>query len=222
MDTEANAENREPELQKLEHRLAFQQRLLDERLLRVEHNRLFAVWKQLTSRASGAYESFFAKQLAKSRARDQAARYRIWTAHQEALLPTSEYARNTIHSWSTRPLISILTTNIESAGTQIYPEVEICVVKPGDLEQVLPACRGEYICFVDEDCELSRWAAYFVAETVQQTSADVLYADHEEAHKDASPRPVFKPGWSPELLKTTMYFGPMFTARRRWCRGWRA
>src|SRR4051794_16325632 len=167
MDTEANAENREAELHKLERRLAFQQRLLDERLLRVENNRLFAVWKQLTSNASRVYESFFAKQLANSRARDQAARYRIWTAHQEALLPTSEHARNTLQSWSTRPLFSILIPQIESAGTQIYPEVEICVAKPGDLEQALRACRGDYICFVDEYCELSPWAAYFVAETVQ-------------------------------------------------------
>src|SRR4051812_19190455 len=130
MDTEANADNREAALRKLEHRLAFQQRLLDERLLRVENNRLFAVWKQLTSQVSGIYESLFAKQLAKSRAHDEAAGYRIWTAHQEALLPTSEQARNAIQSWSTRPLISILTPNIETAGKQIYPEVEICAARP--------------------------------------------------------------------------------------------
>jgi hypothetical protein len=87
MDTERNDDNREAALLKLEHRLAFQQRLLDDRLLRVDNNRLFAVWKQLTSHVSRVYESLFAKQLAKSRAHDEAAWYRIWTAHQEALLP---------------------------------------------------------------------------------------------------------------------------------------
>ncbi len=86
--------------------------------------------------------------------------------------------------------------------------------------------EGEYLALLDQDDLLAPDALAWVAATLADAPADLLYTD--EDHLDESGRrvePVFKPGWSPELLLSCMYMGHLLVVRRAavqsagWLRG---
>ena len=74
--------------------------------------------------------------------------------------------------------------------------------------------RGDYTGFLDQDDVLAPHALYCVAEAVQDRQPDLLYSD--EDYLDRSGRrvqPIFKPAYSPDLLRCGMYFGHFLVAR---------
>ncbi|MGA2575779.1 MAG: glycosyltransferase [Bryobacteraceae bacterium] len=73
---------------------------------------------------------------------------------------------------------------------------------------------GEYAAFLDQDDLLAPFALVSIAAAVQDRPADLLYSDHD--HLDSQGRrvqPVFKPAFSPDLLRCCMYFGHLLVVR---------
>ena len=74
---------------------------------------------------------------------------------------------------------------------------------------------GEYVACVGQGDRLAPHALFHMARALQQQRYDVLYGDHDRLHADGSRGlPVFKPGWSPDLLLSTMYLGRFFAVAR--------
>lgn len=75
--------------------------------------------------------------------------------------------------------------------------------------------RGDYVGFLDQDDVLAATALHGVAEAVESAPADLVYSD-EDRLDDTGRRvePIFKPGWSPDLLLSCMYLGHFLVARR--------
>jgi len=74
---------------------------------------------------------------------------------------------------------------------------------------------GEYVGFLDQDDMLAPHALYCMAEAVEDGRPDLLYSD--EDYLDAQDRrvqPVFKPAYSPDLLRCCMYLGHLLVVRR--------
>jgi GT2 family glycosyltransferase len=74
--------------------------------------------------------------------------------------------------------------------------------------------EGEYLAFLDQDDLLAPFALYAIAAAAQHRSVELLYSDHDylnpEGHRV---QPIFKPGYSPDLLRCSMYFGHVFAVR---------
>jgi GT2 family glycosyltransferase len=82
---------------------------------------------------------------------------------------------------------------------------------------------GEYTGFLDQDDALAPYALYCVARAVQDEQPDALYSD--EDYLDARGhrvQPIFKPAFSPDLLRCGMYLGHFLVARTERLRalGW--
>ena len=75
---------------------------------------------------------------------------------------------------------------------------------------------GEYFAFLDQDDVLAGFALYAIAEAVQDGDAALLYSDHDYLNAAGQrAQPVFKPGYSPDLLRTSMYFGHLLVVRAK-------
>ena len=75
--------------------------------------------------------------------------------------------------------------------------------------------EGDYVGFLDQDDMLAPWALYCCAEALQQEAADLLYTDEDYIAPDGSRvQPVFKPAFSPDLLRSCMYMGHFLMVRR--------
>lgn len=84
---------------------------------------------------------------------------------------------------------------------------------------------GDYIGFLDQDDLLAPGALAWVAAALQD-EADLVYTDEDRLDADGRRvAPIFKPGWSPDLLLSCMYMGHFLVARRAaveragWLRG---
>ena len=74
--------------------------------------------------------------------------------------------------------------------------------------------RGEYTAFLDQDDVLAPHALACVAEAVQDSQPDLVYSD--EDYLDSQGRrtqPIFKPAFSPDLLRCGMYLGHLLVVR---------
>ncbi len=75
--------------------------------------------------------------------------------------------------------------------------------------------RGEYVGFLDQDDVLAPFALQAVAEAVQDADVDLLYSDEDRLNERGQRvEPIFKPGWSPDLLLCCMYLTHFLVARR--------
>jgi GT2 family glycosyltransferase len=86
--------------------------------------------------------------------------------------------------------------------------------------------RGEYVGFLDHDDVLAPFALHAVVEALQGADADLIYSDEDRLdEKGNRVEPIFKPGWSPDLLLSCMYMSHFLVARRAaldrigWLRG---
>jgi GT2 family glycosyltransferase len=170
-------------------RATVQQALMDDRLLILERNRLFRLWGELYRAASRWYQG---GELSDLRTPGDYAR---WVNHepQDQLLTDG-------------PLISVVTTDDLSA--QSYPH----------WEQVTDAAaaKGEFILKLHPGDRLSPHALNDYAQAhSRDASAALFYSDEDhldsQGHRTA---PIFKPGWSPELLQSTPYLGRSVLYRR--------
>ena len=142
-----------------EARLAAQQALLDERLLRVERNRLFTAWNTAAAKAAALYRrarrvlAASGVDTAAGRNRALEADYAVWVAHERAELPGVEQMREGARNWSVQPLVSVVMVAqsaeyfgqaVRSVWNQMYENWELCVaVEDGGTAWALPAMCGE-------------------------------------------------------------------------------
>ena len=80
----------------------------------------------------------------------------------------------------------------------------------------LPADGGStWVVVLQAGAVLAEHALYWLAsEAMQNKDAMFIYADHDHLGDDGKRRdPVFKPDWSPELLRSTNYIGPSAAVR---------
>jgi GT2 family glycosyltransferase len=204
-------------LAEAERNLAIQQALLDDRLLRVEHNRAFTAFNRMVTAGVTLFQRAQSSLPARLRQekRDPAP-YATWVAHELAGLPSVEQARAASNTWTQRPRISVIMTvrngetvpeGLESLRKQAYENWELCAA--------VNQATGEYVSFMQETGTLSPLALYYVAEAARQGAFDVLYSDEDSL--DTERRrvlPIFKPDWSPDLLTSCMYMGHLLTIRR--------
>jgi GT2 family glycosyltransferase len=81
----------------------------------------------------------------------------------------------------------------------------------------LDAGDGEFVALLDHDDELSADALLEVAKAINDApDADVIYTDEDKLDFEGRHvEPFFKPDWSPEYLRSTMYLGHLVVYRRR-------
>ncbi|MCZ2078881.1 MAG: glycosyltransferase [Bryobacterales bacterium] len=85
----------------------------------------------------------------------------------------------------------------------------------GALNEAGKLATGDYVAFLDHDDVLHRFALHYVVEALQDGDVHVVYTDEDHLDgKDERVRPQFKPGWSPDLLTSCMYWGHLLTIRR--------
>jgi glycosyltransferase involved in cell wall biosynthesis len=79
----------------------------------------------------------------------------------------------------------------------------------------LRTATGEYVACMDHDDELADDALEAVADAInKQPDADLLYTD-EDLVLDGQPEDIaLKPGWSPDLFRSTMYLAHLHVTRR--------
>jgi len=90
---------------------------------------------------------------------------------------------------------------------------------PGGISSALnrgvAIARGDFLAFLDHDDLLESTALAHMAEVLSRQAADLIYTDEDLIDGAGAPlRPNFKPGWSPELLRSCMYMGHLIAARR--------
>lgn len=227
-----------------ERNLAIQQALLDDRLLRVERNRLFSAFNRMVGAGANLI-----RRLGLTGETEDSAEYARWVAHESASSPSVEAARAASRNWAHRPAISIVLTVrngetiaecLESLSGQAYENWELCAAINGACEPHLARFRGpihtaaadalddaqalnaaaalatgEYISVVQGAGILAPLALYRIAEALQQGPLDLLYSDEDSLDAERRRvRPVFRPDWSPELLTSCMYPSRLLTIRR--------
>jgi O-antigen biosynthesis protein len=124
----------------LEARLAAQQALLDDRLVRIENNRLFTAWNTVISNALRLLRR--PGIAPPNNTGSSASDYAVWVAHEQAGLPDIDEARASSNQWRRQPLFSLVMTianqeqarnALASVRNQSYSNWELCVsVDPGD------------------------------------------------------------------------------------------
>lgn len=67
---------------------------------------------------------------------------------------------------------------------------------------------GDYIVLMDNDDELAFFALYSFYKKIKETKADIVYSDQDIIDQKGNHRePLFKPDWSPDLMRSQMYVG---------------
>ena len=93
----------------------------------------------------------------------------------------------------------------------------------GALSRAGELASGEYAAFLDQDDVLAPHAFDCVAEAVQDAQPDLLYSDEDYLDgQDRRVQPIFKPAFSPDLLRCGMYLGHLLVVRTAMLRelGW--
>jgi len=73
---------------------------------------------------------------------------------------------------------------------------------------------GEYAAFLDQDDLLAPFALFSIAAAIQDRQADLLYSDHDHLDSQGNRvQPVFKPAFSPDLLRCCMYMSHLLVVR---------
>ena len=74
---------------------------------------------------------------------------------------------------------------------------------------------GDYLVLMDNDDELSFFALYGFYKNIMRTKADIIYSDQDIIDENGNHRePLFKPDWSPDLMRSQMYVGHLLGFRR--------
>lgn len=68
--------------------------------------------------------------------------------------------------------------------------------------------KGDYILLLDNDDVFDEQAMLEFAKVAESTDADIIYSDHDIIDEnDVRSNPMFKPDWSPDLMRCQMYVG---------------
>ena len=118
------------QLAKTQQNLAVQQELLDDRLLRVERNRLFTLFNRFVLNITN-----LARRTGLLKDTGDSSAYATWVEHESAELPSVESARAAARNWQNRPKISLimsirrgekLAECVTSLASQAYDNWELC------------------------------------------------------------------------------------------------
>ena len=93
----------------------------------------------------------------------------------------------------------------------------------GALNRAGELASGEYTGFLDQDDMLAPHALDCVAQAIQDSQPDLLYSDEDYLdNQGRRVQPIFKPAFSPDLLRCGMYLGHLLVVRTRTLRelGW--
>jgi GT2 family glycosyltransferase len=86
----------------------------------------------------------------------------------------------------------------------------------GTLNRARSLATGDYYAFVDQDDVLSPFALHYIAESLQEGPADLLYTDEDFIDQEGRRvHPLFKPDWSPDLLLSCMYLSHLLVVSRK-------
>ena len=80
----------------------------------------------------------------------------------------------------------------------------------------LKQCSGEYVGLLDHDDKIAEDALFEIVRLLNtQPDADLIYTDEDKLSVDGERfEPFFKPAWSPEYLRSTMYIGHFAVYRK--------
>jgi len=187
----------EKHLAALEQELAaarVQQALMDDRLLILEQNRLFRLWGKIYRAASRLYAG---GRLSDLRTPGDYAR---WVHYEQQELAAED------HRPIEGPLISVVTN--DHLSQQSYSHWE-------RVDEAASA-KGDFILLLHPGDRLSPHALHNYAQAhSQDPSATLFYSDEDHLDNQGNrTAPLFKPGWSPELLRSTQYLGRAVLYRR--------
>jgi GT2 family glycosyltransferase len=190
-------ERRIAELEQALQRATVQQQLMDGRVLTLERNRLFNWWNSIYRAAANLYaRTGFDDRYAGLSDLRYPGDYARLINHEESEIVVRPLSR--------QPKISVVVDDASvDLSNQSYANWERC--KPDD------SPTGDYVMRLHAGDHLSPHALYFYARAVENDSPDIVYADEDCCDRTV---PLFKPGWSPELLKATMYLGRAVLCRR--------
>ncbi len=134
----------------------------------------------------------------------------------------------------TKPLVSIIlygggnfSDTLESLKNQTnYSDFEIIVVSDRNIECEasvviteegcdkntafkigLEIAQGDYVGFADENMIFSDTALYYMIRQLLYDDYDVIYSDEDIIENGIRKNPFFKPGWSPDTLRSFNYIG---------------
>ena len=85
----------------------------------------------------------------------------------------------------------------------------------GALNHAGELASGEYAAFLDQDDLLAPHALYCVAKAIEDSPVDLLYSDEDYLNgQGRRVQPIFKPAFSPDLLRCGMYLGHLLVVCR--------
>ena len=88
------------------------------------------------------------------------------------------------------------------------------VDSPTHVDKLLSSIeKGNLILLCEGSVFLRPHAAYVFSRTLNHSSSDFLYSDHDHIDGSVRSMPVFKPQMSPEYLRRTPYVGPLVAMR---------
>jgi GT2 family glycosyltransferase len=113
-------------------------------------------------------------------------------------------------SWVAEYLTALSATESRIWFTRSNQRLGIC----GALNRAGELATGEYTAFLDQDDVLAPYAFECVAAAVQDGQPDLVYSDEDyldsQGHRV---QPIFKPAFSPDLLRCGMYMGHLLVVR---------
>lgn len=82
--------------------------------------------------------------------------------------------------------------------------------------QAAEMASGDYILLMDDDDELADHALAECAKCIIENNPDVIYSDQDMIDEDGNHScPLYKPDWSPDLLRSQMYIGHLCGFKRK-------
>ena len=93
-----------------------------------------------------------------------------------------------------------------------YCEASVVITEKGcdrdtAFQTGLDIARGEYVAFADEDMIFEENAIYYMARQTLYEDYDIIYCDEDIIEGGERKNPFFKPGWSPDTLRSFNYIG---------------
>jgi len=164
--------------------------------------------------------------------------YKFWIRNLERLDDLERRAAETLNGWRSKPEFSVIlycagssdedvARSIRSVELQTYPHANLTVIGhasgqsyreeiDGSWPEALHCSSGDFIVPLRAGDQLSRWALFHFAESLQaEPGAEILYGDEDEMDLAGQRlRPWFKPRWNKELFLARDYLSRACAIRR--------
>lgn len=185
---------------------AVQQALMDERLITLEHNRIFRLWNRMYRTAANAYARFaFDRQYGGLSDLRTPGDYARWISHEQHEL--EDHAAE-VATWQYQPKFSVLLKEEGASEAEVQASLQSISQQSYKHWEMTSPAAGEYVLELSAGDLLAPYALHCFARALQEGPAAMVYGDEDRIGEDRlRMEPLFKPGWSPELLRNTNYLG---------------